>query len=114
MKRNKNASHYLPDVERLMYERSIRMNMETFYRIKGMAMKSGKPFATTAREILEKGYVRERLTPEHAVMVRQLTGMATNLNQIAHKANAAGYSAVSAQCTAMASRIRHIIEEVKS
>lgn len=114
MKRKKSSSHYIPDVERLVFERSVRMDMATFYKIKGIAITSGKPLATCMREILKDGYVRERLTPEHADMVRKLIGMATNLNQVAHRANAAGYASISGQCSSMVADIQKIINEIKS
>ena len=46
------------------------------------------------RRILDKGNVIERLTVEQADFIRKLCGMANNLNQLAHRANAYGFHAV--------------------
>lgn len=43
---------------------------------------------------MRDGQVKERLTPEHTNYVRKLCGMANDLNQLAHKANAAGFVTV--------------------
>lgn len=46
------------------------------------------------RSCLQKGYVKERLSLEETGYIRQLSGMANNLNQIARQANAQGYTSV--------------------
>ena len=46
------------------------------------------------RKVLDKGNVIERLTVEQADFIRKLCGMANNLNQLAHRANADGFHAV--------------------
>lgn len=42
------------------------------------------------RKVLDKGNVIERLTVEQVDFIRKLCGMANNLNQLAHRANAEG------------------------
>ena len=53
-----------------------------------------KPLARfrNRRSAIKKSEVIQRLSPEHLRYVRQLFGMANNFNQIAKKANTAGYS----------------------
>lgn len=46
------------------------------------------------RKVLDKGNVIERLTIEQADFIRKLCGMANNLNQLAHRANADGFYAI--------------------
>ena len=55
------------------------------------------------------GQVKERLTPEHTGYVRQLCGMANNLNQLAHKANAAGFVTVRMECRILVARIEEVL-----
>ena len=45
-------------------------------------------------KILDKGNVIERLTVEQADFIRKLCGMANNLNQLAHRANAEGFHTI--------------------
>ena len=66
----------------------------------------------TIRSLIEKGYVKERISPEMMSAVRKLIGMATNLNQAAHQANAAGYRSAAAELTALAKEIRSILNSI--
>ena len=50
-----------------------------------------------------------RLTPEHTGYIRQLCGMANNLNQLAHKANAAGFVTVRLECRVLVARIEELL-----
>jgi Relaxase/Mobilisation nuclease domain. len=54
-------------------------------------------------------HVKERLTPAHTNYVRKLCGMANNLNQIAHKANAAGFVTVRVECRVLVARIEELL-----
>ena len=58
---------------------------------------------------MRDGQVKERLTPEHTGYVRQLCGMANNLNQLAHKANAAGFVTVGMECRVLVARIEELL-----
>lgn len=54
-------------------------------------------------------HVKERLMPEHTDYVRKLCGMANNLNQLAHKANAAGFVTVRMECRVLMARIEELL-----
>lgn len=45
--------------------------------------------------------------------IRQLCGMANNVNQIAHKANAAGYMEAHCDCLAMNERLDNILKRIE-
>ena len=62
-----------------------------------------------ARGCMRDGQVKERLTPEHTGYIRQLCGMANNLNQLAHKANAVGFAAVRMECRVLVARIEEVL-----
>ncbi|WP_143596070.1 plasmid mobilization relaxosome protein MobC [Tannerella forsythia] len=57
--------------------------------------------------------VRQRLSPELMNHLRQLSGMANNVNQIAHKANAVGYARVYQDNLAMTERLDNIIKRIE-
>ena len=54
-------------------------------------MDAGMTKSEYMRECIHSSSVIELLNPEHQKLIRQLCGMANNLNQIARKANAQGY-----------------------
>ena len=64
------------------------------------------------RECLCNGHVKERLSEEHAGFIRQLCGMANNLNQLAHKANAGGFHDEKWDCKVAVARIHELITKI--
>ena len=59
-----------------------------------------------------KGYVRQRLTAEHSDYIRKLCGMANNLNQLAHKANAGGFDTAKLECHVQVARIEELLNHI--
>ena len=57
------------------------------------------------------GALKER-RPEQMTLLRQLAGMANNLNQLARKANSAGYVQAAAECTALIEKIDTLIDQI--
>ena len=57
-------------------------------------------------------HVKERLSEEHAGYIRQLCGMANNLNQLAHKANAGGFLEARWDCKVAVARIHELISKI--
>lgn len=70
------------------------MATEEFYSLKAKARFAGITRSEYIRRCIATSIVRQRLSPELMNHLRQLSGMANNVNQIAHKANAMGYARV--------------------
>ncbi|MCS2850879.1 MobC family plasmid mobilization relaxosome protein [Bacteroides fragilis] len=80
--------------EKKKYRITVKFTTEDYYTLKGKAKSAGTSMSEFVRKVLEKGVVIERLTIEQADFIRKLCGMANNLNQLAHRANAEGFHAV--------------------
>lgn len=80
--------------EKKKYRITVKLTTEGYYTLKGKAKSAGTSMSEFVRKVLEKGVVIERLTIEQADFIRKLCGMANNLNQLAHRANAEGFHAV--------------------
>ena len=80
--------------EKKKYRITVKLTTEDYYTLKGKAKNAGISMSEFVRKVLEKGNVIERLTIEQADFIRKLCGMANNLNQLAHRANAEGFHAV--------------------
>ncbi len=80
--------------EKKKYRITVKLTTEDYYTLKGKAKNTGISMSEFVRKILEKGNVIERLTIEQADFIRKLSGMANNLNQLAHRANAEGFHTV--------------------
>lgn len=95
------------------YFLGLRLTYSEFHRLRAMSRKSGKSKSEIVRDLLSHGYVRERMKREHIDTIRKLTGEATNLNQLAKRANTFGYSAAATGVEVLAVRIEGIIKMIK-
>lgn len=80
--------------EKKKYRITVKLTTEDYYTLKGKAKNAGISMSEFVRKVLDKGNVIERLTVEQAGFIRKLCGMANNLNQLAHRANADGFHVV--------------------
>ena len=95
--------------DKLKYRLTVKMATSDYYMLKGKARSAGISAGEFLRGCMRDGQVKERLTPEHTGYIRQLCGMANNLNQLAHKANAAGFAAVRMECRVLTARIEEVL-----
>ena len=68
----------------------IRFTKSEYFLVKHKASKAGLRITQYIREMAVEGKVLPRLTPEERDQVRQLVGMANNLNQLAKTAHQEG------------------------
>ena len=95
--------------DKLKYRLTVKMATSDYYTLKGKARSAGISAGEFLRRCMKDGQVKERLTPEHTGYVRKLCGMANNLNQLAHKANAAGLVTVRMECRILVARIEELL-----
>jgi len=89
------------------------MATEEYYSLKAKARSAGVNRSEFIRLCIRSSVVKQHLTSEHLGYIRQLSGMANNVNQIAHKANAAGYSAVHKYCLSLNERLDNVIKKIE-
>lgn len=58
--------------------------------------------------------VCQRISPEMVSAIRDLSGIANNVNQIAHQMHTSGLEAVKQQCFSIISEVSRIITQVKN
>lgn len=85
--RNTNGRPPKRPVEKKKYKVTLKMATEEFYSLKAKARLAGITRSEYIRRCIAASIVRQRLSPELMNHLRQLSGMANNVNQIAHKAN---------------------------
>lgn len=71
---------------------NLKLTEADFNSVKEKAEKLGMKATQYAREMTLKGGIKSRFTLEELDLMRKLSGMANNLNQIARQANTYGYS----------------------
>ena len=94
------------------YKVDVKMSTEDYYTLKSKALKAGMTINEYMRQCIHDSSIRERLNPEHHKLIRQLSGMANNLNQIARKANAQGYDNARSEYLHLAEKIDQLLNEL--
>ena len=102
----------LSDSEKLKYRIAVKFCTKDFYALKSRAKQAGMTCAEFARLAINGCEIRQRLTPEQMDCIRKLAGMGNNLNQIARKANAAGYTNVRAEYLYLADKIDNELNKI--
>lgn len=87
--------------------------MDEYGSLKIKANKAGINQSEYIRQCVKVSIVKQRITSELMNHIRQLSGMANNINQIAHKANAAGYPGVHKHCLLMNERLDNVISKIE-
>jgi hypothetical protein len=91
------------------YRVNVKMATEDYYSLKARALNAGVNMSEYVRQCLKSSTVKQRLTPEINDYIRKLCGMANNLNQIARKANAQGYTNARSEYLHLANEIDKLI-----
>ena len=99
--------------EKKKYRITVKLNTQDYYTLKGKAKSAGVTMSEFVRKVLNKGNVIERLTAEQADFIRKLCGMANNLNQLAHRANAEGFHAIAPFHKIIISKIDEILNLIR-
>lgn len=110
--RNKGGRPKKGTTEKLKYRIAVKMATADYYRLLTKAYETGVSPSEYMRECFRNGYVQERLSKEHSDYVRQLCGMANNLNQLAHKANAGGFPEARWDCKVAVARIHELLNKI--
>ena len=111
--RNANGRPVKKTSEKKAYKVTLKMATEEYYSLKAKARLAGVNRSEFIRQCIRSGVVKQRLTPEMMGHIRQLSGMANNVNQIARTANAVGYIEVHNNCLVMNERIDKVIKRIE-
>lgn len=112
--RNNDGRPKLATTEVRKYRIEIRFATADYYSLKAKAKGAGFSISHFVRKALQNCEVKQRLSAVHLNHILQLTGMANNLNQIAKRANAAGYKAVKIESEGFTKSIDNIIKSIEN
>ena len=110
--RNKGGRPQKEETEKLKYRVAVKMATPDYFRLLTKAYEARISPSEYVRVCFRNGQVKEWLSEEHAGYVRQLCGMANNLNQLARKANTGGFSEVRWDCKVAVARIHELINRI--
>jgi hypothetical protein len=100
--------------EKKKYLVSIKLDTGEYISLKSKVKTAGICRSEFIRRCLLGSIIVPRLTPELNDHIRKLCGMCNDLNQIARKANAAGFLEVVNECLSLLKRIDEIIELIEN
>ncbi|BAX80822.1 MobC family plasmid mobilization relaxosome protein [Labilibaculum antarcticum] len=109
---NKGGRPRKSTAQKKRYKVDVKMATEEYYVLKSKAQKANLTISEYMRQCIAVSSVRERITPEVQIYIRKLCGMANNLNQIARKANAQGYTNVRKEYIHLADQIDQLIDRL--
>lgn len=80
--------------EERRYAVLLKLNTLEYFTLKSRASEAGIGRNEYLRTLITKGQVKARITPEQMAEICKLSGMANNINQIAHRLHPFGISTV--------------------
>ena len=111
--RNNNGRPKLPMSENKNYKVTVKFATAEYYSLKSKTRQAGMTISEFIRLAIQNCSVKERLNPSHIKHISQLSGMANNLNQIAKRANQAGYVAVRYEHNSLIKEIDNMIKTIE-
>ena len=84
-----------------------------YYTMLGKAREASIPRTEFLRRLITKAKIKARIKPEEMQLIRTVSGMANNLNQIAHRLNSFGISALNEDLNVLKALIYELIKRLK-
>jgi predicted DNA binding CopG/RHH family protein len=97
--------------EKLSCSINLKLTAKDFKIIRDKAQELGMKATQYVREMVLKGQVKSRFTIEELDLIRKLSGEANNLNQIAKKANQAGFNRVGNEVLVVLEWIKAVFDD---
>ncbi len=98
----------LPEAEKRTKRIVLHVTEATYAELKAQSQASGRPLAVLVRAMTRPQ--RRVLTPEQFGVLRQLAGMANNLNQLAKRGHQDGFGAVADQVAQVADQLSGLLD----
>ena len=98
--------------EKRKYQVLLRLNTMEYYTLLGKSREASISRTEFLRQLITNAEVKSRIKPEE-MQIRTVSGMANNLNQIAHRLNAFGISALNEELNALKQLIHELMKRLK-
>lgn len=114
MKREKNSGRPAKAAnQKRKYQTNVRLNTEEHFALVGQAKSANLKPPDYIRACIVNSRVEQRMDSDRSAQIRTLSCMANNLNQIAKRANQAGYEVVDSYCMQLVDQMFNIIKEIR-
>ena len=99
--------------EKRKYQVLLRLNTMEYYTLLGKVREASISRTEFLRKLIINAEVKSRIKPEEMQLIRTVSGMANNLNQIAHRLNSFGISTLNEDLNALKVLIYELIKRLK-
>ena len=99
--------------EKRKYQVLLRLNTMEYYTLLGKAREASISRTEFLRQLITHAEVKSRIKPEEMQLIRTVSGMANNLNQIAHRLNTFGISALNEELNTLKQLIHELMKRLK-
>ena len=99
--------------EKRKYQVLLRLNTMEYYTLLGKARDASITRTEFLRQLITKAEVKARIKPEEMQLIRTVSGMANNLNQIVHRLNASGIYTRNEDLNALKVLTHELIQRLK-
>lgn len=90
---------------------NLKLTEKDFNSVKEKAEELGMKATQYAREMVLKGSIKLRFSLEDLDLMRKLSGMANNLNQIARQANKSGLANTAMEVISITTKIKKLLDD---
>jgi len=101
-----------PEEELRIYPVKVYFDEANHRKLMNRSRRTGQPLSTIVYELAINGYIREPFTKEEISLLRQLSGMSNNLNQLARQANTHGFQSVGVEVSSVVSKIDNLLIKI--
>jgi Bacterial mobilisation protein (MobC). len=110
-RKNKKRGRPAKETAKLSASINLKLTEADFKKVNEKAEKLGMKATQYAREMTLKGGVKSRFTLEELDLMRKLAGIANNMNQLARKANQAGYIKEAVEIMTATKLIKRLLDD---
>lgn len=100
--------------EKRKYQVLLRLNTMEYYTLLGKSREASITRTEFLRRLIAKAEVKARIKPEEMQLIRSVSGMANNLNQIAHRLNSFGISTLNEDLNTLKQLIHELMKRLKT
>ena len=102
----------MPEKEKRNIPVKVYFDTDNYRRLLNKQRRTGISLSTLVYELSVNGYVKEPITKEQTAYIRDLSGMANNLNQLAREAHTYHMAHVESRVRTLADRIDELLIKI--
>lgn len=99
--------------EKRKYRLSLKLNTNEYFGLKSKAKTAGKNRCDFLRELIFSSEIKQRFSPEQNDILRKISGMANNLNQLAKLAHVQGVWFVETSAKKLMDELDELLKRIK-